>query len=59
MRAGMITTSGTKRQILDLRNLTARAFGVDEREAMYNDLTEIAGSYIHGWERGSDSGEDS
>jgi hypothetical protein len=59
MRAGLVTTSRTKRHVLDLRNLTVRAFDVDEREAMYNDLTEIANNYTHGWESGSDSGDDS
>lgn len=59
IRAGLVTTSRTKRHVLDVRNSTRRAFDVDERESMYNDLTEIANGYSHGWESGSDSGDDS
>ena len=58
-RSGLVTTSRTKGHLLDIRNLTSRAFDVDEREVMYNDLTEIANGYTHGWDSGSDSGEDS
>ena len=59
IRAGLVTTSQTKHRVLDIRNMTSRAIGVDEREAMYNDLTEVANSYTHGWDSGSDSGDDS
>lgn len=59
IRAGLITSSRTKRHILDIRNMTTRAIDVDERETIYNDLTEIANSYTHGWDSGSDSGDDS
>lgn len=59
IRAGLVTTSQTKHRVLEIRNMTSRAIEVDEREAMYNDLTEIASSYTHGWDSGSDSGDDS
>jgi hypothetical protein len=58
MRAGMVTTSQTKHGVLDVRNMTSRAIEVDEREAIYNDLTEIANSYTHGWDSGSDADDD-
>jgi hypothetical protein len=58
MRAGLVTTSQTKHRVLDIRNMTSRAIEVDEREATYNDLTEIANNYTHGWDSGSDSDDD-
>lgn len=58
MRAGLVTTSQTKHRILEIRNMTSRAIEVDEREAIYNDLTEIATDYAHGWDSGSDSDDD-
>ena len=53
------TTSTMKSKVLNLRNETARALTLDERESLYNDLTELANAYSFGWESGSDSGEDS
>jgi hypothetical protein len=47
-----------KERVLDLRNTTARLLPLDERENLYNDLTEMAQSYGIGWESGSDSGAD-
>lgn len=58
MRTGLVTTSQTKRRVLDIRNMTSQAIEVDEREAIYNDLTEIATDYTHGWDSGSDSDDD-
>jgi hypothetical protein len=31
---------------------------LEERETIYNDLTELAEAYSYGWDSGSDSGED-
>lgn len=47
-----------KDRILDLRNTTLRLMPLDEREALYNDLTQMAQSYSIGWESGTDSGMD-
>lgn len=58
MRASMFTTSQTKHAVIDIRNMTSRAIEVDERETIYNDLTEIANNYTHGWDSGSDSDDD-
>lgn len=47
-----------KQRILDLRNTTFRLMQLDERESLYNDLTQLAQNYSVGWESGSDSGVD-
>lgn len=47
-----------KDRILDLRNTTHRLIPLDEREALYNDLTQMAQGYSIGWESGTDSGMD-
>jgi len=44
--------------LTDLRDITTRAVSLDEREALYNDLTDIANHYNFGWDSGSDTGED-
>ena len=50
--------SRTKAQVLHLRDATSRLVALDEREALYNDLTQMAQSYGIGWESGTDSGTD-
>jgi hypothetical protein len=52
------TNSSMKDQILRLRDVAQRGLASDERENIYNDLSEIATSYSFGWDSGSDSGED-
>jgi hypothetical protein len=47
-----------KNHVLDLRNATTRLLQLDERESLYNDLTEMAQNYAFGWESGSDTGDD-
>jgi hypothetical protein len=47
-----------KNRILDLRNVTSRLMQLDEREIMYNDLTEMSEHYGIGWDSGSDTGVD-
>ena len=47
-----------KDRVLDLRNATFRTMPLDEREGLYNDLTEMAEHYSFGWDEGSDTGDD-
>jgi hypothetical protein len=47
-----------KSQVLGLRDATFRLVHMDERESLYNDLTEMSQNYNIGWESGSDSGND-
>lgn len=51
-------SSKMKDRLLDLRNTTYRLMQLDEREALYNDLTQMAQNYSFGWEGGSESGGD-
>lgn len=56
--AALVCTSGMKSRVTSLRDATTRLVPLDERENLYNDLTEIAINYSIGWESGSDSGND-
>ena len=47
-----------KDRVLDLRNVTVRIMQLEERESLYNDLTQMAQKYSIGWESGSDDGDD-
>ena len=52
------TSSNLEEHVVDLRDQSLRGLDLDERETMYNDLTELANSYSFGWDSGSDPGED-
>ncbi|EXJ57928.1 hypothetical protein A1O7_05351 [Cladophialophora yegresii CBS 114405] len=54
----LVCDSRMKDRVLDLRNTTSRLVPLDERESLYNDLTQMAQSYSIGWESGTDSGAD-
>lgn len=59
--SGLTTSYSTKQSILELRDLVTRhtrAIAVDEREDLYNNLTEIGEKYAFGWDSDVDSGED-
>ncbi|KEF59284.1 uncharacterized protein A1O9_04128 [Exophiala aquamarina CBS 119918] len=56
--AALVCTSATKNKVIDLRDATFRLVQIDERESLYNDLTEVAQNYSIGWESGSDTGND-
>lgn len=58
LTAALRTSSKLKKQVIELRGLSLRGLDLEERESMYNDLTELASGYSFGWEDGSDSGED-
>jgi len=58
MSAALVCNSTMKDKIFDLRDSTFRAVPVDERESLYNDLTQMAQSYDFGWHSGSDTGDD-
>jgi hypothetical protein len=41
-----------------LRTTVSRSIGVEDREALGNDLAEMAEEYHEGWSSGSDEGDD-
>lgn len=56
---GLSSSASMKNTVLELRDIVVRhyrAIAVDEREEMYNDLTEMGAQYTSGWE--SDDSED-
>lgn len=60
LTAGFTTSTNAKRTVFELRDLVtrySRAVGVEEREELYNGLTEVGEKYAFGWEE-DDSGED-
>ncbi|KAK5055970.1 hypothetical protein LTR84_012520 [Exophiala bonariae] len=56
--ATLVCTSGMKSRVTSLRDATSRLVPLDERENLYNDLTELATNYSIGWESGSDDDDD-
>ncbi len=52
------TSSNLRNHMVRLRDQSPRGLDLDERESMYNDLTELANGYSFGFESGSDSGAD-
>lgn len=41
-----------------MKEVVSRVVGVDEREALLNDLGEFAEAYEEGWNSGSDDDDD-
>ena len=61
LSAGFTTSSLTKQKIFDLRDLVtrySRVVAVDEREDLYNGLTEVGEKYAFGWDSGDESEDD-
>ena len=56
--AALVCTSTMKDRILGLRDATFRMMQLDEREIIYNDLTEMSQHYSVGWDSGTDTGDD-
>ncbi|EXJ54921.1 uncharacterized protein A1O5_12832 [Cladophialophora psammophila CBS 110553] len=56
--AALECNSRMKDRLLDLRDATFRLTPLEEREAHYNDFTQMAQNYGIGWESGSDPGID-
>ena len=52
------TSSNLKAHVVHLRDQSHRGLDLDERESIYNDLTELANGYSFGFDSGSDSGVD-
>lgn len=58
--AGLTTSSRVKQNIFELRDLVtrySRAVGIEEKEELYNGLTEVGDKFAFGWEE-EESGED-
>lgn len=54
----LTTSSKTISRLKDVKNVVSRVIGVDEREALLNDLGEFAEAYEAGWNSGSDDDDD-
>lgn len=52
------TDAALSGRLKSLRSTVTRLIGVEDREALSNDLAEMADEYHEGWSSGSDSGED-
>lgn len=52
------TDAALSARLKSLRSTVTRLIGVEEREALSNELAEMADEYHEGWSSGSDSGED-
>lgn len=61
LTCGFTTPSTTKQNVFDLRDLVtrhSRAIPIDEREELYNGLTEVGEKYAFGWESDVESEDD-
>ncbi|KPI41294.1 Protein dml1 [Cyphellophora attinorum] len=58
VKAALTSTTSVRGHILQLRRAAQMSLSIDERESIYNDLSALASNYSHGWDSGSDSGED-
>lgn len=58
LTAALNCTSSMRAYILHLRDVSRLGLTSDDREATYNDLSELANHYSFGWDSGSDSGAD-
>ncbi|KAK4204417.1 tubulin domain-containing protein [Triangularia verruculosa] len=52
------TDSGVCARLRKLKDTVIKSIGLEDREALGNDLAEMADEYHEGWSSGSDSGED-
>jgi hypothetical protein len=58
VKTSLSTDTTVALRIKNLQRIVSRAIGVDEREALYNSLGEIAEAYEEGWDSGSDEDND-
>jgi len=58
IHTALSTTSGTIRRIKALQTVVSRMAGLDEREALFNGLGDIAEAYEEGWDGCSDDESD-
>jgi hypothetical protein len=56
--ASLTTDTSLSKRLTNLRATVTRAFAVEDREALSNDLAEMADEYHEGWSSGSDEGDD-
>ena len=54
----LATNSAVIGRVKGIRDVVSWRVGVEEREALLNDLDEIVDGYQHGWNSDSDSGDD-
>ncbi len=58
IHTALSTTSGTTRRIKGLQTVISRMADLDEREALFNGLGDIAEAYEEGWDGCSDDESD-
>ena len=58
LKTALSSSSTVRKHVLQLRSAAQLGISRDERESIYNDLSAISNNYTHGWDSGSDSGED-
>lgn len=54
----LTTSSKVISRLKNVKDVVSRVVGVDEREALLNDLGEFAEAYEQGWNSGSDGDDD-
>ncbi|KAH0541531.1 hypothetical protein FGG08_004006 [Glutinoglossum americanum] len=58
VHTSLSTTSSVSAQIKSAQSIVGRLAGLDEREALLNELGEIREAYQEGWDSGSDEDDD-
>ncbi|KAK0711352.1 tubulin domain-containing protein [Lasiosphaeris hirsuta] len=56
--SSLSTNTAVSDRLKTLRTTVARSIGVEDREALGNELAEMADEYHEGWSSGTDDGED-
>lgn len=56
--ATLSTSTDIADRLKDIQKIVGRAVSIDQREALYNSLGEIAEGYVEGYDSGSESDED-
>lgn len=56
--ASLTTDASVSGRLKALRTTVSRSITIEDREALSNDLAEMADEYHEGWSSGSDEGDD-
>lgn len=58
VRTALGSATNVRSHLLRLRDVARIGVSVDERESLYNELSELANGYNYGYDSGTDEGED-
>ena len=58
VRASLTADTSVSGRLTALRATVTRSIAIEDREALSNDLAEMAEEYHEGWSSGSDEGDD-